>query len=334
MSKDPSYDIERREAIAAVLQACRLCGSVQATHLSGGVIGKEDGSPVTVADYGAQALVSAHLATRFPNDPLVSEEDAHLLRQPQNARVKEVVMRHVADLHPRLDEEQMLEAIDRGKASGGSSGRFWTLDPIDGTKGFLRGDQYAVALALVEEGEVVLGVLGCPNLRFDPLNPRGPKGSLFVAVRGEGSAMRIMDGAEETKIQVSTLDDPSEALFCESVESSHSSHEESAEVAQILGTEKPPLRIDGQCKYGLLARGDVSLYLRFPTRKSYRETLWDHAAGCIIVQEAGGRVTDLQGRPLDFSSGRRLERNRGILASNGRLHDTVLDAVQRVWREP
>jgi 3'(2'), 5'-bisphosphate nucleotidase len=60
--------------------------------------------------------------------------------------------------------------------------RYWTLDPIDGTKGFLRGDQYAIALALVEHGEVVLGVLGCPNLP----NPDGSRGAIFAA--GDGTS--------------------------------------------------------------------------------------------------------------------------------------------------
>lgn len=328
-----SYETERREAVEAVLKACRLCESVRMARVSGGVIGKEDRSPVTVADFGAQAVISAHLADSFPNDLLVSEEDSHLLRQPRNAPIKEAVLRYLVDLYPRLDKEGMLETIDRGKARVTPKGRYWILDPVDGTKGFLRGDQYAVALALVEDGEVVLGVLGCPNLPLDLLDPDGPRGSLFVAVRGQGSMMHTMNGAKGVKIRVSPFLDPSEALFCESLESSHSSHEMSAEVARVLGTKKPPLRIDSQCKYGLVARGEASLYLRIPTLNSYREAIWDHAAGCIIVEEAGGRVTDLQGRPLGFSSGRRLGKIKGILASNSGLHEAALAAVRQVYPE-
>jgi 3'(2'), 5'-bisphosphate nucleotidase len=62
----------------------------------------------------------------------------------------------------------------------------WTLDPIDGTKGFLRGGQYAVCLALVVDAQVELGVIGCPNLPSDVSNPDGPRGSIFVAVKGQG----------------------------------------------------------------------------------------------------------------------------------------------------
>ena len=63
----------------------------------------------------------------------------------------------------------------------------WTLDPIDGTKGFLRGEQYAVCLALVIDARVELGVIGCPNLPSDKDKPDGGKGALFIAVRGQGA---------------------------------------------------------------------------------------------------------------------------------------------------
>jgi 3'(2'), 5'-bisphosphate nucleotidase len=63
--------------------------------------------------------------------------------------------------------------------------RFWALDPIDGTKGFLRGDQYAIALALVENREVKLGVLACPNLHVDIRQPRGKRGCIFLWQRFE-----------------------------------------------------------------------------------------------------------------------------------------------------
>jgi 3'(2'), 5'-bisphosphate nucleotidase len=275
-------------------------------------------------------VVSADLGQAFPGDVLVSEENALLLRKKENAELKDAVLRFVAPISPPMNGAQVLEAIDRGTGSGGPKGRFWTLDPIDGTKGFLRGDQYAVALALVEKGAVCLGVLGCPNLPLHMRKPQGPQGCLFVAVQGEGAMMRGLEDPEAQKIEVSDVTRATEALFCESFESSHSSHKESAQVAEILGAQKPPVRMDSQCKYALLARGDVSIYLRLPTQRSYVETLWDHAAGSIIVREAGGMVTDLRGRALDFSAGRKLERNKGIVATNGKLHSQVVQAVQQV----
>jgi hypothetical protein len=63
--------------------------------------------------------------------------------------------------------------------------------------------------------------------------------------------------------------------------------------------------------------GDASIYLRLPTRADYREKIWDHAAGMFVVEQAGGRVTDVTGAPLDFRHGRRLETNRGVIATDG-----------------
>ncbi len=323
-----TYELERRVALEAVIKACKLCNAVQAAHLAGGVIDKEDKSPVSVADFGAQAVVSDHLAAAFPHDPLVGEEDSSLLRQPENARLKDAVLKHVRTIAPRLNEKDILAAIDRGNGEGGSKGRFWTLDPIDGTKGFLRGDQYAVALALVENGEVRLGVLGCPSLPL--VSFQGQVGSLFVAVWGQGSAIRSIDRDDERPIRVADIASPADALFCESFESSHSSHDDMGEILKLLRVRRPPLRMDSQAKYGILARGDGTVYLRLPTKKAYVEKIWDHAAGCILVEEAGGKVTDLAGRPLDFSQGKTLLKNKGVIATNGKLHEVVLKAVKSV----
>jgi 3'(2'), 5'-bisphosphate nucleotidase len=324
------YESERHVAIESVLKACRLCETVRSNLLSSEALGKEDGSPVTVADFGVQAVVSRHLAASLPDVPLVGEEDSGLLRQAENARLKEVVVDQVKLITPDQSNDEILKAIDRGCGEGGSKGRFWTLDPIDGTKGFLRGDQYAVALALVKEGRVILGVLGCPNLPLDLREPQGPRGCLFAAARGGGATMRGLDDTSERRIKVTKIAHPSEARFCESFESSHSSHEHAARIAQILGLNKSPLRMDSQCKYGMVARGDAAIYLRLPTRQSYMETIWDHAAGSIIVQEAGGKVTDMVGKPLDFSLGRRLSNNRGVVVTNGQLHDLVLRACAEI----
>ena len=88
--------------------------------------------------------------------------------------------------------------------------------------------------------------------------------------------------------------------------------------------------MDSQAKYGILARGEVTLYLRVPSsaEPGYKENIWDHAAGSIIAEEAGGKVTDVLGRPLDFSSGIKMEKNQGIFVSNGILHEVVLKALE------
>ncbi len=325
-----SYEKERRVAIEAVRQACRLCQTVRATLVSNETMAKKDKSPVTVADFGAQAVVVSALLAAFPGEQIVGEEEATELRTEEGRALKDKVVRSVRAVVPSLDEPGILAAIDYATCNGGPEGRYWTLDPIDGTKGFLRGEQYAVALALMEQGQVVLGALGCPNLPIDPRKPDDGKGCLFVAVRGEGAVVRSLEDPMERPLAVTPVTDPAQASFCESVEAGHSSHGHSAQISQRLGVVAPSVRMDSQCKYAAVARGEASVYLRLPTRSDYEEKIWDHAAGWIVVKEAGGEVTDVRGEPLDFRQGRTLRRNKGVVATNGRVHARVIEAVRAV----
>lgn len=321
------YQQEREVALAAVREAARLCQAVQA-EISPDVIQKKDRSPVTVADYGSQALVCRALKAAFPDDPVIAEEDATVLRQDDQEAVRNQVVRHVQDVRSDVDAASVLDWIDHGCAQDYSE-RFWTLDPIDGTKGFLRSEQYAIALALIVGGEVHVAALACPNL----LGPggEGEKGVAYVAVRGEGTLRVSLDGEEGSGgISVSTLTDTSQARFCESVESGHSSHSDAASVAELLGITAEPVRLDSQAKYAVVARGEADIYLRLPTRPGYVEKIWDHAAGWLVVTEAGGTVTDVSGAPLEFSHGSRLENNRGVIVTNGPLHDAVISALKEV----
>jgi 3'(2'), 5'-bisphosphate nucleotidase len=204
------------------------------------------------------------------------------------------------------------------------------LDPIDGTKGFLRGDQYAIAFALIEERVVKFGLMACPNLYLDKDQPQGKRGCLFLAIKGTGSFQMDLQGGNKQPLSVSKTEAPSDALFTESVEPDHADHLFHQRLAQKLNIAKPSLRMDSQAKYGIVARGEATLYLRVPSpsEPGYKENIWDHAAGSIIAEEAGGKVTDTLGNPLDFSSGVKMEKNHGILVTNGILHDVVLNALK------
>jgi 3'(2'), 5'-bisphosphate nucleotidase len=323
------YHRERELAMRAVRQAAHLCRSVR-SQVAPEVLAKADQSPVTVADFGSQALVSRALAEAFPDDPLIAEEDAAELRRGENAALLAEVDAYVRASDNTADADSVCRWIDRGGTAAFGQ-RFWTLDPIDGTKGFLRDEQYAVALALIVDGRVTVAALGCPNLPAGPTaeGPSGPTGLLFVAVRGQGAVSIPLGGWDhETPITVSTEANPAAARFCESVEAGHSAHGESAAVAARLGITAAPLRLDSQAKYAVVARGEADAYLRLPTGADYREKIWDHAAGVLIVEEAGGRVTDMNGLPLDFSHGRELALNRGVIVTNGRLHERVLAAIR------
>ena len=119
-------------------------------------------------------------------------------------------------------------------------------------------------------------------------------------------------------------------IFCESVEAGHSSHGDQFAIASKLGVTKPSVRMDSQAKYGSIARGAGDIYLRLPVSATYQEKIWDHAAGDLIVREAGGQVTDTLGRRLDFSKGRTLAENKGVVAAPSAVHGQVLEAVKEV----
>lgn len=324
--KNSKYGREVELAVKAVREASRLCKGVQA-EVSAGVLEKLDRSPVTVADYGSQALVCRALREAFPEDAIIAEEDTSLLLEPKSEGLLERITGHVSDIRPEADRQRVIEWIENGRANAYTD-RFWTLDPIDGTKGFLRGEQYAIALALLVDGEVQVAALACPNL---PGAGEENGGTVFAAVRGHGAVAYPIDAdSNASRLQTSRTDDPSRARFCESVESGHSSHNDAARVADSLGIVNEPIRMDSQAKYAVVARGEADLYLRLPTRQGYVEKIWDHAAGVLVVTEAGGQVTDIYGRPLEFHHGRGLENNRGVVVSNGLLHDRVLQAISGV----
>lgn len=317
-------------AIRATVMASALCQKLSMEVVGRESLSKSDKSPVTIADYGSQAIICKLIKEKFPNDIIVAEEDSKELRKPapDHSRILEQVTHYINAFIPDSSSEEVCSWIDF--SSQLITDRFWALDPIDGTKGFLRGDQYAIALALVENGSVRLGLLACPNLYLDKDEPHGKRGCLFFALRRKGSVQMDMDGGNRQNLSVSKVENPREATFTESVEPDHADHLFHQRLGRKLNISKPSLRMDSQAKYGIVARGEATLYLRIPSpsEPDYRENIWDHAAGSIIAEEAGGKVTDALGRPLDFSCGIKMEKNYGIVVTNGILHEVVLKALE------
>ncbi|MFP4501559.1 MAG: 3'(2'),5'-bisphosphate nucleotidase [Candidatus Hydrogenedentota bacterium] len=297
---------------------------------------KRDFSPVTVGDFAIQAYVAHALSKALPTDKLVGEETADDLCKTEEAEMLRVVVEFVEKAVPGATAEQVCAWIDQGSAE--ATGRFWTLDPIDGTKGYVRGGQYAVALALVEDGQVQLGVLGCPNLDPSCSPEILADGALLVAKRGAGTWVTPMQESEAPwqPLEVSPCADTTQARMLRSFEASHTDAGAVDAIAAKLGIAVEPVRMDSQAKYAVLASGGAELLLRLlsPKQPDYKEKIWDQAAGSIILEEAGGKITDLKGRPLDFSTGRQLVHNTGVFASNGTLHAAGLEAIAAVCDLP
>ncbi|UCF60317.1 MAG: 3'(2'),5'-bisphosphate nucleotidase [Anaerolineaceae bacterium] len=325
---DP-YTNEAEVALQAVRTAAQLCRRIQEEMVAEAMV-KVDRSPVTVADFASQAVVAHMLHETFAEDPLVAEEDSTSLRTPDQEGTLRAVTGYVSTLYTESKPEMVCEWIDLG--SGEPSSRFWVLDPIDGTKGFLRGDQYAVALALVEGGKVVLGGLGCPNLNREMKPDVGGVGAVAIAVRGQGAWVTDMEGGSFRELKVSDRSDPTQARVLRSYAAEHTDTDKIDQLMAALDTPHPPILMDSAAKYGILAAGGGDLLFRLisPQKPDYIESIWDQAVGHILVTEAGGRVSDLSGRDLDFSRGRQLVGNVGVLASNELLHAAALEALKAV----
>ena len=371
------------EAIRAVRMACAVTMSLQPLHSPDyyekhpeegiGMLSKSCSSPVTVGDFAAQAIVLNHLNSVFPGDKFIAEESSSQLRS-EPGLMEEIL--EAASPHFTCEEE-LCEAIDRGQTyepdgtlkvqdSDDATQRFWTLDPIDGTKGFIRGKldggQYCVALSLMENGVPVLGILGCPNLPASVDDERYAwddnetvennhvsRGCIFVATKGGGCYQIPLfpDGDRgENRIQslVVTPKDcstmkVSEARFCVGVESGFGDYlGQQARIAEIIhgpgaldenGAIIRARRMDSQAKHGVLARGGAEIYIRIP-HPDYVEWIWDHAAGYVVITEAGGEMTDIDGNPMDFSVGAKLRKEvRGIAMTNGgKFHQALLQAFR------
>ncbi|KAG2299320.1 hypothetical protein Bca4012_010895 [Brassica carinata] len=362
-----SLATEMDTAVRVVHLASSLCVKVQeklripsSTNGGGHIKSKDDDSPVTVADWGVQAIVSWVLAEVFgtQNLSIVAEEDTESLSNAESlallGAISNAVNEALSEAHkyglPKpdkpLESTEILKAIGRCNSIGGPKGRHWVLDPVDGTLGFVRGDQYAVALALIEDGKVLLGVLGCPNYPVkkeclsNGCNQSGSvsKGCVMYAKKGSGQAWMqpLLPGGgypeSATLLKASAVDDPVLATVCEPVERANSNHLFTAGLANSMGVRKQPMRVYSMVKYAAIACGDAEVFMKF-AQSSYKEKIWDHAAGVVIVEEAGGVVTDAGGRKLDFSKGVYLEGlDRGIIAcSNQVLHEKIIGAVYASW---
>jgi HAL2 family 3'(2'),5'-bisphosphate nucleotidase len=359
------------EGMKAVRKACGITDHLQPTQAAAagsvgiGTTTKTDSSPVTVADFAAQAIVLQHLKKAFPEDSFIAEESSATLLE--DAHLTGSVLEAASSYFNDCDE--LCNCIDLGKEylNWGKTGRpkrVWCLDPIDGTKGFLRGKlpggQYCVALALLEDGVPTIGILGCPNLPASATdedyawtsleteeNNKDSRGCVFVASEGggcfqlslaPGKRQERLDSRSDslTKRQVP----PHEARFCVGVEESFADPlGKCKDMASILhgtaaldkttGDIVKARRIDSQAKYGVLARGGAEFYVRLP-KDGYNEWIWDVAPGIVVLQEAGGTVTDTEGQEIDCSRGANLSPNvRGVLGANDKhLHQALVQAFQ------
>jgi 3'(2'), 5'-bisphosphate nucleotidase len=304
--------IDLSDRIGTAIRAVRAASEACLSAARPSVMHKEGTEPVTVADFASQAVVLAEISAAYPDDRVFAEESAGDLGDLGGVET----LATAALLAGAPDAMTLLSWIDH-RGGGGELG--WAIDPIDGTKGFLRGDQFAVAVGIVHDGRPVAGVLGLPRYA------RGEAAGVFVwGAEGVGAFVEPLIGGTPEPIGVAPSETAEALRVLGSVEAAHGDPAVVEDLIATLGIGGGWVRMDSQAKYGAVAMADADVYVRPRNRPDYRERVWDHAAGAAIVAAAGGRVTDLDGAELDFSHGPRLEANRGVLVTNGPLHDEIV----------
>jgi 3'(2'), 5'-bisphosphate nucleotidase len=288
------------KAVVAAAVATRHVAASLSLNMEEGTLGKKDFSPVTVGDFAVQAIVCKRIGEVFPEDGIIAEESADELRKPEMADLLGKVVDAVRTVEPSATPDQVCEWIDRGTLREHRP-RYWTLDPIDGTKGFLRRQQYSICLGLILDGKPAAGAMACPNLQLDfhaADPPADQVGILFSAYEGGGAWSTPMPpdpsgqagsagGGQRHTLQLAA---GAPLRFCEGVEPGHSDQASSpappppapplplpltprcsdqatnAKIAAELGITAAPVRLDSQVKYGVMARGDAEVYLRLPLK--------------------------------------------------------------------
>jgi 3'(2'), 5'-bisphosphate nucleotidase len=315
-SAEAGWAAEWRPAIEAVSTASRAAVrfAERLRAEPGGQVAKADASPVTAADLALQALLVLLLTERYGPIAAVGEESTAVFAGDPGLR--EIVHELVRSERPGLAARAIDDAIDAAGGQG-TERRFWVMDPIDGTRGYLRGLQYCTCLALVDDGVPVFGAVGCPRL--------GAAGRIIAAARGQGAreweGLDLAGRPAPLRVRDRGTDaDPVRA--CASPEIGPRSRARLESLA--VGLRPPPARLEieameSQVKFALVARGEVDLAVRFPFGEPARDRdmIWDYAGAVTFVEEAGGRMTDCRGEPLRFGRGRSIERNAGILCTAG-----------------
>lgn len=334
----PAVPIEA--ALAAVVAACKVARAV-ADHADAFVpANKSDDSPVTIADFAVQAMIVHALRERDDGAPIVGEEEpTSLLADPS---LRDAVVEAARAAWHDVDADALLAALTLGHHRGDEN-PYWALDPIDGTKGFLRREQYAVCLAHIVGSDPIVGVLGCPNLPRDRtarLDDRTDAGAIYLA-GPSGPAFEV--GLDGLDVRPLIVDDPSahvsrvgvrksddDIVITHSVDTGHTRLDRVQAVLDRMGRSFHSIPCDSQAKYALVARGQAHAYIRIPANQQRAECVWDHAAGAAIATRAGMIVTDLRGAPLDFSSPRGLVNNFGIVCAHPGVHAELIAAAQEL----
>jgi 3'(2'), 5'-bisphosphate nucleotidase len=270
------------------------------------VFEKPDGSIVTLADFGVQALLGRALQNTFPGDALAMEEDpTEMLRlcpAPSLARLSEFLAADLDRVVAWMASRVPPNAV-----------RYWVIDPIDGTRAFVVGGTFVVGIGLLEGSRVA-------GARLVRLTGHGQHRIDYIAWEGRAWAH---DGSGVRAVQTSGREPPDARAVARDLCGRTS-------LALRKGDDRPcPSLLEA---YIRVATGESDVLVSDPLDYTSRMP-WDHVAGVALVEAAGGRVTDFDGRTLDFSRPTTPMVDNGLVVSNGTFHDALVASLDRTPKE-
>lgn len=300
------YQKELKSAIKVVKDALKVINWIKLNGFRS--FQKLDESPVTTADIASQILIVSNIKKHFPGDLIIAEEGDIFM----DTQTEHIIQKCFNELHLEytFDSREVLNY------KGSNFDRQWTIDPIDGTQGFLEGLVYAVGISFFEESDLKLSVIGIPN------HDKKRK-AIFIAEKENGA--KASYGENEFKsIKASEQDNLEESVLCHSLHYDQPWVEEFAEFVGI----KNRIQIDSMTKFCKIADGSADLYLKpIDMIHSYS---WDFSPGVLIVKEAGGKISDLNGGKIRFLRDKLICDTPGLVASNSNLHLDIIKNLRKI----
>ncbi|MEE9377970.1 MAG: inositol monophosphatase family protein [Candidatus Lokiarchaeia archaeon] len=302
------YNRELKFAIDIVRKASIITEWFRKKGIESFSFKKSDQTPVTLADFASQIYLISQLREYFQDDQIIAEEENI-----------EFIDQKAENLIKQCFEELNLINLEILKENiryhGKSSVRQWTIDPIDGTIGYQKGLSYAIGVGFMIESDPKICAIAVPNYNEKAL-------AIFSAEKNQGAQVSFNKNVFEP-IKVNLNEDIRNIRLC------HSLHYDQPWVlnfAQEIGIRNF-IQIDSMAKFCMVADGTADLYLK-PLDPEHSFT-WDFLPGDLLVREAGGSVTDLNGERLKFKERKCLWTKPGIIASNSRLQKKMIELIKR-----
>jgi 3'(2'), 5'-bisphosphate nucleotidase len=295
------YNRELSLAIDLVKEASKITEWFRTTHKSS--FTKSDDSPVTLADFASQMFIISELKKHFPEDQIIAEEESGSFL---NSSAESIIKSSYRSLQLNI-EENLKEILNY---RGFSSDRQWTVDPVDGTKGFQKDLAYAIGIGFMVRAEPSVCAIGVPNYKKTHL-------TIFSAQKNHGAKVSYGDKSF-TKIRVSDIKELESSRMCYSL---HYNKQWVLNFAKSLGiTNFIPM--DSMAKLCMVADGSAEIYVK--PMSMHRSFAWDFLPGDLLIKEAGGVVTDIKGNSPRYKGEKCLVTAPGLIASNGSNHEELI----------